>query len=161
MKIRNKHNKFPPTIENNDFLKSKFKKDAIKLPLHTPVSGNGIKTNNAKYKYLLFLFFIFSLFFSIVVSNFENIFSKGLNFFKNFFTLLKKTNKNNVKNILAKKQVINAKIGDILFAPSSFSLIAKGKASLPSKTGSKHIIKTASHIKLLKFSIKKVFKISI
>ncbi len=56
----------PDHIANSDFLKSNFKSDAAKHPVHAPVVGNGIATNINNPNILYF--FIFDLVFLSVRS---------------------------------------------------------------------------------------------
>lgn len=75
----------PMAEQNNDFLKSNFRKAAIAVPVHTPVVGIGIAINVISTSSLYFSnFFLFLvIFFSINLYIHENAlyFPKKLNIF--------------------------------------------------------------------------------
>lgn len=121
----------PIIIASIDFQTFKLLIPAIKLPVQTPVSGNGIATNPHNIRYFL---------------NVEVCFSSCLALTENFFELTRSTLvldlQNLVKEIIAKLGIIEPKNANMhacqagsAFVPQKRGFIAKGIAILVSSVG--------------------------
>ena len=157
---------FPKITDEQVFINPKFMHDAIHVPVHTPVNGNGIATNINK----IHIFFNFAAlddllsFLDLFIIKFSMalpIFEKCIFFFKRLiiglYTRVKIGTINEQPNI----DQPNPCHRDKLEFPQNISLIEKGIAPLISIIGTIDIIIVANTALFSKILAKKEYMFSI
>ena len=147
--------RIPKKIASEDFLMSTFNKDAIKAPVHAPVPGSGIPTNNNNPRNSNFL--IVSLFPIALFSSFSTRPRKSFVFFINLKICTINNKINGIGIIFPMIQI------GIAFAASILSRDAASSPPLSSKIGNIEMIKITASAEMYgdRFSVNHCTKTSI